>query len=138
MNSHLFLVSTPLNMLVASLVASKLPQSKHLILAPIDQPGGKVHKLFEIIESCSDSPFTEYIPVSFKKSGMKQKIAARKDATERFNKAMAEATSNTIWVTGCRSWYLDDDGIPASWPWSMERFKREMQTPDLNDMHMVS
>jgi cation diffusion facilitator CzcD-associated flavoprotein CzcO len=72
------------------------------------------------------------------RNGTCLEIAARKDATERFNKAMAEATSKTIWVTGCRSWYLDDDGIPASWPWSMERFKREMQTPDLNDMHLVA
>jgi cation diffusion facilitator CzcD-associated flavoprotein CzcO len=65
-------------------------------------------------------------------------IAARKDATERFNQAMADATSNTIWVTGCRSWYLDDDGIPASWPWSMEKFNQEMQSPDLRDMDITA
>ena len=41
-----------------------------------------------------------------------------------------EATKNTIWVTGCRSWYLDDRGIPASWPFSFDRFRAEMAAPD--------
>jgi cation diffusion facilitator CzcD-associated flavoprotein CzcO len=72
------------------------------------------------------------------RNGTCLEIAARKDATQRFNQAMTDATGKTIWVTGCSSWYLDDDGIPASWPWSMERFKQEMETPDLNDMHLVS
>ncbi len=42
-----------------------------------------------------------------------------------------EAAQNTIWVTGCRSWYLDDRGIPAVWPWSFDRFRAEMRRPDL-------
>ena len=37
---------------------------------------------------------------------------------------------NTIWVTGCRSWYLDDRGIPAMWPWSFARFREEMAAPE--------
>ena len=33
-----------------------------------------------------------------------------------------EATKGTIWVTGCRSWYLNADGIPAAWPWTLQQF----------------
>ena len=36
----------------------------------------------------------------------------------------------TVWVTGCRSWYLDDRGLPAVWPWSFDRFREEMKAPD--------
>lgn len=72
------------------------------------------------------------------RNGEYLEIAASKQATERFNRAMLAATGKTIWVTGCNSWYLDGAGIPASWPWSMEQFRQEMQTPDLSDMHLVS
>ena len=36
-----------------------------------------------------------------------------------------------MWVTGCQSWYLDDRGIPAVWPWSFDRFREEMREPKL-------
>ena len=38
---------------------------------------------------------------------------------------------HTIWVTGCKSWYLDDRGIPATWPWPFQDFRDAMATPDL-------
>ena len=38
---------------------------------------------------------------------------------------------STVWVTGCKSWYLDRNGNPALWPWSFDRFRDEMQSPDL-------
>jgi hypothetical protein len=39
------------------------------------------------------------------------------------------AVPKTVWVTGCRSWYLDDRGIPAVWPFSFDRFRAEMRAP---------
>jgi len=36
-------------------------------------------------------------------------------------------------MTGCRSWYLDDRGVPAVWPWPFERFRAEMREPKLED-----
>jgi hypothetical protein len=48
---------------------------------------------------------------------------------EQHEAARVEAVKNTVWVTGCRSWYLDDRGIPAVWPWSFDRFRAEMQAP---------
>src|SRR3546814_4595444 len=35
-------------------------------------------------------------------------------AAEAFESARVEATKGTVWVTGCRSWYLDDRGVPAA------------------------
>ncbi len=49
---------------------------------------------------------------------------------ERFEEERIEAAKHTIWYTGgCKSWYLDAEGIPASWPWSFSRFVREMSEP---------
>ena len=41
----------------------------------------------------------------------------------------AEAAQSTIWATGCRSWYLDDRGVPAAWPWPFRRFRSAMAAP---------
>ena len=39
----------------------------------------------------------------------------------------------TVWVTGCNSWYLDEQGVPNTWPWSAGRFHKEMRKPRLDD-----
>ena len=46
-----------------------------------------------------------------------------------FNKERIEAAQSTIWASGCKSWYLDAEGIPASWPWNYSRFVAEMAEP---------
>jgi cation diffusion facilitator CzcD-associated flavoprotein CzcO len=52
-------------------------------------------------------------------------------ATAAFDAARVEAAKHTVWITGCRSWYLDDRGIPAVWPWTFDRFREAMAAPDL-------
>lgn len=51
-------------------------------------------------------------------------------AAADFEAARVEATKRTVWVTGCRSWYLDDRGIPTAWPWSYQRFRELLSAPD--------
>jgi hypothetical protein len=46
-----------------------------------------------------------------------------------FEAARTEAAKKTVWMTGCRSWYLDDRGVPATWPWPFDRFRAEMRAP---------
>jgi hypothetical protein len=38
----------------------------------------------------------------------------------------------------CRSWYLDRRGNPALWPWSFDRFRKEMSLPDLADFDLAA
>ena len=64
-------------------------------------------------------------------NGRCREVSARSDATEDFEAQRVEATKKTIWVTGCRSWYLDPNGVPAAWPWTFTRFRDVMATPDL-------
>jgi cation diffusion facilitator CzcD-associated flavoprotein CzcO len=64
------------------------------------------------------------------RSGECREINATREATEQLEAERVEATTKTVWVTGCRSWYLDDRGIPATWPWSFDRFRAEMRAPE--------
>ncbi|MGH8985989.1 MAG: flavin-containing monooxygenase [Acidimicrobiia bacterium] len=64
------------------------------------------------------------------RSGECREISATREAMEQHEAARVEAAKHTVWVTGCRSWYLDDRGVPATWPWSFDRFRAEMQAPN--------
>ncbi|MDA8355940.1 MAG: NAD(P)/FAD-dependent oxidoreductase [Actinomycetota bacterium] len=64
-------------------------------------------------------------------------VSASASAAERFEAERVEAAKRTVWVTGCRSWYLDDRGVPAAWPWSFDRFREEMARPRMEDFELV-
>ncbi len=55
------------------------------------------------------------------------------EAAERFETERVEAAKHTVWATGCRSWYLDDRGIPFLWPFPFTRFTEEMEKPRFED-----
>ena len=65
------------------------------------------------------------------RSGRCREISPSLEATQRFEAERVEAAKHTIWATGCRSWYLDDRGVPSSWPFSFDRFRAEMAKPKL-------
>ena len=69
--------------------------------------------------------------VELLRAGRCREIAPSEAETARFDAARVEAAKTTIWTTGCRSWYLDDRGIPATWPWTFDRFREEMAAPKL-------
>jgi len=54
-------------------------------------------------------------------------------AAARFEDERVEAAKETVWATGCRSWYLDDRGIPFVWPFPFSRFTAEMDQPRFSD-----
>ena len=39
-------------------------------------------------------------------------------ATEKFNAKLRAAMPDTVWTTGCDSWYLNKDGVPEVWPFT--------------------
>ena len=65
------------------------------------------------------------------RTGACREISASARAMEAFEAARTAAAQKTVWVTGCNSWYLDDRGVPATWPWSFDRFREEMRAPQL-------
>ncbi len=60
-----------------------------------------------------------------------RELCASAEALAEFERAREEAARHTVWVTGCQSWYLDDRGLPAVWPWPFRQFRERMAAPDL-------
>jgi cation diffusion facilitator CzcD-associated flavoprotein CzcO len=71
------------------------------------------------------------------RSGRCREVSVRPVAAARFEDQRVEAAKRTIWQSGCRSWYLDDRGVPAAWPWSFDRFRAEMAEPKLDDYELA-
>jgi cation diffusion facilitator CzcD-associated flavoprotein CzcO len=61
-------------------------------------------------------------------------VSASESALKRFNEYLRAGMSSTVWVGGCNSWYLDDDGDPAMWPYSWKQWVKEMDEPDMSDL----
>jgi hypothetical protein len=55
---------------------------------------------------------------------------------ERFDAERREAARHTIWASGCKSWYLDREGLPTAWPFTFDRFRAEMSAPRFDDYEM--
>jgi len=64
-------------------------------------------------------------------------FAVKPGVAEGFEAERVAATQKTVWVSGCNSWYLDDRGVPAAWPWSMRRFREVMASPRLQDFALT-
>jgi cation diffusion facilitator CzcD-associated flavoprotein CzcO len=70
------------------------------------------------------------------RTGRCREISASHPAMEQFDAERREAATHTIWASGCRSWYLDADGLPSAWPWTYDRFREKMREPRLADYEM--
>ena len=64
------------------------------------------------------------------RNGDADRIVPRRATTEQFEASRVEAAQRTVWMTGCNSWYLDDRGVPATWPWPWDHFQDTMAAPD--------
>ena len=69
-------------------------------------------------------------------SGECREICASAEAMRRFDEDRKQAAKTTIWKTGCRSWYLDRNGVPMAWPWTFDRFVEEMRSPRPDDFDL--
>jgi len=64
----------------------------------------------------------------------KPTISVRPEAEAAFNEKIQKALQNTVWNTGCNSWYKDKNGhIFSLWPHSTTRFIREMRKAPLDE-----
>lgn len=65
-------------------------------------------------------------------------LAATAEATWTYERDRRDASRATIWMSGCDSWYLDRRGIPATWPWTFDRFREAMSKPNPDHYEVVS
>jgi cation diffusion facilitator CzcD-associated flavoprotein CzcO len=66
------------------------------------------------------------------RTGQCREVSPTEEATEAFESERRAAAANTVWATGCASWYLDRRGVPATWTFSWDRFCEEMAAPKLD------
>jgi cation diffusion facilitator CzcD-associated flavoprotein CzcO len=105
-----------------------IPQFPNLFM--LNGPNGPVGN-FSLIEVAELQMAYILQLIAHIRDGRCRTISPTAAATAAFDAARVEAAKNTVWITGCRSWYLDDRGIPAVWPWTFDRFREEMAAPRL-------
>lgn len=81
MNQHLFLASTPFNMLTASMLAFSLPPEEERILWLIDQPQ-EISSFVKALTTWKESPFAEVKLIS-KKAARRNKIKTRRETLKK-------------------------------------------------------
>jgi cation diffusion facilitator CzcD-associated flavoprotein CzcO len=54
-----------------------------------------------------------------------RRIEVRREAAEAFNRQLRATLADTVWHTGCTSWYVDENGNdPSQWPWLWSTYRR--------------
>ena len=69
-------------------------------------------------------------------SGSCSTVSATQAALDQYDSDRLEAAKTTIFGSGCNSWYLDAEGIPATWPWSYKKFEEAMSRPNFDAFDM--
>jgi cation diffusion facilitator CzcD-associated flavoprotein CzcO len=54
-----------------------------------------------------------------------RRIEVRREASDAFNRELRATLAETVWHTGCTSWYVDENGNdPNQWPWLWSTYRR--------------
>lgn len=63
-------------------------------------------------------------------------MAPLPSVTDRLDEELANSMDGTVWVTGCNSWYLDENGVPDTWPSTPTRFREYLSHPQLQEFEL--
>ncbi|PID55207.1 MAG: monooxygenase [Gammaproteobacteria bacterium] len=64
-------------------------------------------------------------------------IEPKQTAVDSFTEYMKAGLAGTVWVGGCQSWYMDQDGDPILWPYSFGQWVKEMREPQMADFDLI-
>src|SRR5437764_612611 len=60
-----------------------------------------------------------------------ERIELRREAAEAYDRELRAALKETVWHTGCTSWYVDENGNdPNQWPWLWSAYRKRTATID--------
>jgi len=66
-------------------------------------------------------------------AGEARQIAVCPDAMAAYEEWRATEVRKTVFATGCSSWYLDESGVPNTWPKGLSEFQEAMKAPRMAD-----
>ncbi len=72
------------------------------------------------------------------RSGRARAVQPKAEAFEDYETRRIAAAKTTIFGSGCNSWYLDGEGVPASWPWSYDAFADAMAKPVMSEFELAA
>ena len=90
----------------------------------IDIAEQPLNYIFQLIDAAQAGGFRE--------------IAVTREAMADYDERRIERAKGTIFASGCKSWYLDSEGVPSIWPWTFDEFREQMAAPDLLSYEMVA
>jgi cation diffusion facilitator CzcD-associated flavoprotein CzcO len=71
-------------------------------------------------------------------AGELKSISPKQSVADDFNDRVNNSFDGTIWISGCNSWYLDDDGLPVTWPWAPAEYRSALKVLDLEHYDVVA
>ncbi|MFM9022992.1 MAG: 4-hydroxyacetophenone monooxygenase, partial [Solirubrobacterales bacterium] len=61
-------------------------------------------------------------------SGRAQQLEVRQETYDAFQQEIAERMADTVWTSGCGSWYRNDAGrVTITWPGQPAEYQRRAQ-----------
>jgi cation diffusion facilitator CzcD-associated flavoprotein CzcO len=63
-------------------------------------------------------------------------VAPTADATQRWLEYIRAGMPETVWATGCASWYRGSGETPVLWPYDVHRWREALRQPQLEDFEV--
>lgn len=70
------------------------------------------------------------------RDGRVDSFAPTEAATKLYNSEIESALPQTIWASGCNSWYLGKNGLPEVFPWNPARHRELLRSPVVADFEV--
>ena len=67
------------------------------------------------------------------RAGRIANAAPTETATKHYSEDIKAAIPQTIWASGCNSWYIGKDGLPEVFPWHPGRHRELLRGPVVTD-----
>jgi cation diffusion facilitator CzcD-associated flavoprotein CzcO len=66
-----------------------------------------------------------------------RRIEVRRQTADTFDRELRAALADSVWHTGCTSWYVDENGNdPSQWPWLWSTYRRRTARVDPSEYEL--
>jgi cation diffusion facilitator CzcD-associated flavoprotein CzcO len=79
-----------------------------------------------------------FIMQLIKRAGREKLISVKQEAQDRYNDLIHSALKDTVWSSGCKSWYIREDGrITTLYPYNGRTFRKQSKKVNFNDFTIL-